>query len=1060
MAEQDEKVGGIYFDVDLEIDKLLGQSEKVDQALDQIGGQMDRLDRRTQRVERSMATASGTMTKLTSIAQGLIAALSVQQITEYGNAWVTVNNKLANSIRETETLADVTERVFNISQQTRTELNATASLYSRLESATKGAGVSTQDLITLTSTINKGLAVSGATAAETASTVTQLSQALASGVLRGEEFNSLTENGSRLARALAESLGVTIGQLRAMAAEGELTADVVVKGLLSQSDVIGKEFTNTITTMGQAFTVATNNVTKFVGESSLVTSAINTFNSGIIGASENLDVISKSVAALAALVGGRFVAALTLAGAEKLKGVLASQAAANADRQEAQAAALVATGNLRAAAAAKARALDELRLAELMKQTAVSANMLAVAEAKLSAARVAAATAVDNYNRALAANKAAQITAGTASKGLLSATGLLSGAFRLLGGPVGVAFLAGSAIAYFAQQSAEARREANDTADSLDRFAASFSNLTKAQQAAGIANLRSQLPELKEAYEEQAETVKQLEYRIADYNREIQRFGTNTTRGRQAAEALAVTQDKLAQATAELETRERRLSQTQSAIVLSQAEMNGELRQGIDLLQREGEQLSVAGNFANYFAKQLNAGAEAKARFNATQLMIPRSEDAEKYLENLRSENELLAIQDERLRAVARARQEAEARGGNVNQINQAGDEAGRAFDLSAANARAVENEREHSAALDQSANAAERVAQKLERLREQSELTADSTKELSREQAILKAQQSLGNTATQEQIRLAGEYAAKIWEQTNALKARKEVERGQAFAKGVIAEAATEVDPVTGEPLNANAKIDLEEEQKLARLQELQAQDLENFQLYEDAKTAIAQTASAARAQLAEEERRNEAALTQQALSSISSGLSTLTTAIGQAAGKNSGAYKAMFALSKGFAIAQAGINVSLAVSQALADPTTLSPAQKFANWAAVASAGASLIGSIVSATYSPGREHGGPVNAGSMYQVGEKGKPEIFQANNGKQYMIPGDNGKVISNKDMMAGGSGMGGISVTVNYDITTTNGIDAQTQKQLAQQTEAIVLKTIKNQQRPAGLLARR
>ena len=258
--------GSIIYEVDMDTARLLAARREVDAALNGMGGSMGRLEASVNRTERSVTTMQRTLSGLSTIARGVIAAISVQQVAAYGNEWVTVNNKLANSVRANESLAEVTQRVFDISQNTMSSLTATATLYGRLERATRSAGTSTKDLITLTSTINKGLAVSGATTEEASSTMTQLSQALASGVLRGEEFNSISENGSRLAVALADSLGVTIGQLRAMAAQGKLTTEVVVNGLLQQSGAIAKEFANTVTTMGQAFTIATNNITKFVGK--------------------------------------------------------------------------------------------------------------------------------------------------------------------------------------------------------------------------------------------------------------------------------------------------------------------------------------------------------------------------------------------------------------------------------------------------------------------------------------------------------------------------------------------------------------------------------------------------------------------------------------------------------------------------------------------------------------------------------------------------------------------------------------------------------------------------
>ena len=104
--------------------------------------------------------------------------------------------------------------------------------------------------------------------------------------------------------------------------------------------------------------------------------------------------------------------------------------------------------------------------------------------------------------------------------------------------------------------------------------------------------------------------------------------------------------------------------------------------------------------------------------------------------------------------------------------------------------------------------------------------------------------------------------------------------------------------------------------------------------------------------------------------------------------------------------------------------------------------------------------REHGGPVLANSMYRVGEGGKPEIFKASNGSQYMIPGDNGSVISNRDIGNGG-GAGGVSLEVNFNITTTNGIDAATQKQMVQQMEIVALKVAREQStRDGGFLQKR
>lgn len=283
MASEQE-VGNIVYTVQMDVAKLISEQQKVNDRLDKMNSQFEKTGKTVDNTSKSFAS-------LTKIAGALTAALSVSAVAQYADAWTSLNNKLANSVRAGESLVGVTERVFNITQATRSSLDATASLYARLERATREYGTSAGDLAKLTTIINQGFVVSGATAQEAENAIIQLSQGLAAGALRGEEFNSVTEQGSRLANALADSLGVDIGQLRAMAAQGQLTTDVVVNGLLSQGDAIGREFSNTISTIGQSLTIAGNNLTQFIGSSTTVRASVAIFNDTVVTLSENLDAV-------------------------------------------------------------------------------------------------------------------------------------------------------------------------------------------------------------------------------------------------------------------------------------------------------------------------------------------------------------------------------------------------------------------------------------------------------------------------------------------------------------------------------------------------------------------------------------------------------------------------------------------------------------------------------------------------------------------------------------------------------------------------------------------------
>ncbi|HHY2856064.1 TPA: tape measure protein, partial [Enterobacter hormaechei subsp. oharae] len=788
-----ENVGDIEYVIKADTAQLLRADKQVRDVTDGMEGGFKRADK----AASSLTSSFGSLSR---VATSLMAILSVQQVSQYADAWTTLNNKLANALRPSEQLVDVTERVFNITQQTRSSLDATATLYARLERGTRQYNTSAEDLAKLTTIINQGFVVSGATAQEAENAIIQLSQGIASGVLRGEEFNSVAEQGSRLMVALADSMGVGIGELRQMAAAGKLTTDVVVNGLLSQGVTIGNEFANTTTTISQALQVAGNNITKFFGENSTVKTGTAIFNDAVISVSENIGALSAILTGVAAVMGSRYVGALTMATAAKVKAAVASRNQSAAELQAAQAAANKATADLRAADVAKERALDEIRLAEMMKQTAVSATNAAAAEQRLSAARVAAAGAVDNYNRALAANKAAQAALSTGA-------GLVGRGLSLIGGPAGAAMLAASAILYFSQRAKEAKDDANNLADSVNELSAKFQTMSHTELAATIGKLGEKLPELSDAVADAQKEFNDAEYAVKNYNREIGRYG-NTTRGREAAEALSGAQNRLAIATFELEKAQNRLSQTQSAINIGQATLNGTMRQGLPLLQREGEEASITAGMMGKLGDMINFAAKAKEKYNSSSLMVMRSEDGDKLLSSLEKQNNLLSITDKKERAVAEARQAALDAGvdAHSNQMRQIEEAAAKRYDLQEADSAITKSTKEGTKAVDEAAQSLSRQQAALDRLNTG---YADGSLELAKYDAVV----ALGNKASAEQIAKAEQKAESIWKIQQATKAAAEEERKRTQAGQNFTGLQGQVSPV--------AAVDNTYAQQMAQLDE-----------------------------------------------------------------------------------------------------------------------------------------------------------------------------------------------------------------------------------------------
>ncbi|AIQ99029.1 tail protein (tape measure) [Pluralibacter gergoviae] len=398
--------------------------------------------------------------------------------------------------------------------------------------------------------------------------------------------------------------------------------------------------------------------------------------------------------------------------------------------------------------------------------------------------------------------------------------------------------------------------------------------------------------------------------------------------------------------------------------------------------------------------------------------------------DNLTSGQKNLIKQSERNLALSRLQGEARAR----LQAQYAAEDSG--FDKDDPRAKKMEDEAAATYKNTQAqknlqsehkrgSNQAESIAQKLANLKQQSELAAGSTKELSREQAILTAQQSLGKGATQEQIALAGKYAAATWDSANALKAKQQAEQGTKFAKQEIASAQSTIDPATGQAVDPLAQVNLQEQQKLEALAKYQEIDKQNTQLYESAKTAIMQNASMQRRQIQDEESDRQQQNMSQLLGSSSQFFGEMAGLVGDYAGESSAAYKTLFAVSKAFSIAQATMNMVMAISNAAALPWPANiPAM-----AVAAAQGANLISQIRGSSYGGGREHGGPMTAGVMYRVGEGNKPELMQTSKG-MFMVPGDNGRMFSNKEITSGTPTIKKASTGKEYlnsgNSTTTNG----------------------------------
>ena len=478
--------------------------------------------------------------------------------------------------------------------------------------------------------------------------------------------------------------------------------------------------------------------------------------------------------------------------------------------------------------------------------------------------------------------------------------------------------------------------------------------------------------------------------------------------------------------------------------------------------------------------------------------------------DNLTSGQKNLIKQSERNLALSKLQGEARAR----LQAKYAAEDAGFAKDDphakqmeddAAATYKNTEAQKALKSEQKKGASQAESIAQKLANLKQQSELAADSTNKLSREQAILNAQQSLGKGATKDQIALAGQYAAAKWDTANALKAQAAAEkllpeaRENASYKQDVQDLNTALaaKKISQEQFNQTSeRLEATHQANLAKIRAQQAvtpqqdavggidpvQQLANenarklalIQAYEQQGLITHQNALMLRANADKEYEQARVAAQWEIFRNQSAGIAAIAASVDSLAGNASNAFtglitksmdaeeaakslgrtvlnslvntfvqmgsewvksaimgsttqQAAIAATTSAQVAGIGVQSAASTTAAAASTAAWTPAAIMSSVASFGGAVAIGLGAMAGILALSGkRKNGGPVSAGGMYQVGEGGMPEIYQASTGKQYMIPGDNGRVISNKEMTASGGG----GVVINIQNYTSSSVDAQ------------------------------
>ncbi|MCO6508350.1 MAG: tape measure protein [Snodgrassella sp.] len=276
--------------------------------------------------------------KVKHLAVAMLGIGSVKQLSGIADEWTTVNNRLKLVIDSTAELTQVRSQLIASANKTGQSLGTVAELYNKLAMSQNQIGISGSKLLKLTDTINKAMVIGGGSAESQAAALVQLSQAFASGTLRGEELNSVLEQAPGLAQTIAKGLGVTVGQLRTLAAEGKLTSEAVANAILKQSTAVDAQFGKMDKTIGQSVTTLKNQVMTFVGALNETTGASQKAGAVLEWLGNHLGVVATVVGTVAAVYTGKYAASITAVIIRKYAEIAASEKSTAAMLKEAAAA--------------------------------------------------------------------------------------------------------------------------------------------------------------------------------------------------------------------------------------------------------------------------------------------------------------------------------------------------------------------------------------------------------------------------------------------------------------------------------------------------------------------------------------------------------------------------------------------------------------------------------------------------------------------------------------------------------------------------------------------------
>ncbi|ENE0776729.1 tape measure protein [Providencia stuartii] len=1094
-------LGEIVYDVSMDVQQLLVSQRVLEQRLGRLDSSFDRTSRSVDNASESMFSFSKAAMAVTS---AISAGVIINAVDEWGQMAARIKMALDSAEGSIEKYGEIQKRFLEISNRNGKAVETTQEIYAGSASAMKELGYNTEQTIDYIESLSSAFTLNATSAMQTESATNALNRAMVTGVLRGNDWhsvlNAMPSVVGNIAKELSKLRGgvkVTENDVKKMAMTTGVSMKLFIdsmRGAKDENNALADSMDNTV---ADGFTKLANSAKAYFGELNQGFGVTRTMSAGFAVLSENFDKVASAAAIAAIVIGSRYATSLSASVKAKFSDIAASTAQAKATHQAALADQYAATTKVRKTWADKEAALSAVALAQAEYQVARGSAAEALALDNLIAKKRIATNASIAHTQAEKAEAAAIANTATAARAASFGVNALKSGLALLGGPLGVAMLAGGALLYFWQEAETAKQKALDFADAIEELKNKIKEMS-------YESLKGAIADANDSIDEQKKVIEELEEELEGLRTKYKYLKTDYRGWVDVSSKLADAQRKVDQKTRDLKEAQDKLARTTKFVTMATEEMTSKVSDATSVFTESISKGNSLAQSVGLLAAKLKEAADAQRDLNDAQGEMPKTEAGEKYIQSLKDQNKLLEIQDKKKRAITKAEIEAKKVTENPEQIEEAKKLAEKNYELTEAE-RKRESAAKKSTSSDESE--AKKRATQLAELANANKVAALETKGLHREAAILEAVLKLGKKATKAQIEEISELAGKEFDLKQAIKDRED-----AYKQNLGLQAAREQKLALEQldrQLNANlvteeqyqkrrAEINAEYSKKIAeenaksvitptqemagqldpvqRLANENAQKLALIQEYVNQKVLTEEQGLALMnaANREYEQSRFDAMwglwkgqndlnnLMGTAIDSLSSGTATAVSAM--LSGTQS-AGDAMRNLANTALNAMVQQLMQMAV-QALITRTILGTFMgglgAIPNIASVASSVTSLsnIGGMGMPTdfrsYGGGRYNGGSVNPNSYYRFGEGGKPEILRTSSGKNYLLPGEGGKVIPNKDLQGGGSLPPIINV---YQQASGATVDVSTEKGLNEQDVInIVVRSIAEGREVSGAMA--